>query len=182
MLLGQLCTAGPDPGLEAVLLQGYCGLAEHEQYTAWMQEYRKEEPAPAPALLATLAQFQDGIIPGSAESLDPGAGAGAGPVVQHWLDTLQVQLLQAGAALQNSFMRSSQSWSCDERLGRALAGAGTVLDSLLDCVGVTQAEQSQILLLNTVHAELTSIKERGPTLLNRYSLYCTHQEWAVGTS
>ena len=76
-------------------------------------------------------------------------------------------LLGAGACLQNTFMRSSQSWSENEKLGKSLNSANQLVQSLLTVGCVTDSEQRKILLLNMICQELVSIKDRGQTMLAR---------------
>jgi len=164
------------PRLEELLWKGYESLSEHQAYMEWVSEYRanqKEDKELAglqqsqDKFLISLSKFQDGIIPVTADSLEPGTLNKSGPVIQQMLDNLQLHLLQAAASLQNSYMRSSQSWSENDRLSKSLNQANGVIAKLLTSCSVTESEQRKILLFNMISQELTSIKERGPTMLSR---------------
>ena len=117
--------------------------------------------------LIALSKFQDGVIPVTAETLEAGQSRSQGPLIQQMLDDLQIHLLQAGACLQNTFMRSSQSWNENERLSKRLSNANNLVDQLLMTGCVTESEQRKILMFNMICQELSSIKERGITMLAR---------------
>merc|ERR1719320_1713051 len=164
------------PRLEELLWKGYESLSEHQTYIDWVKEYRanQKEDKDMNAIqqsqdkfLISLSKFQDGIIPVTADSLEPGTLNKHGPVIQQMLDNLQLHLLQAAASLQNSYMRSSQSWNENDRLSKSLNQANGVIAKLLTSSSVTESEQRKILLFNMISQELTSIKERGPTVLSR---------------
>ena len=86
-----------------------------------------------PEVNSSLSRFQDGVIPVAVESLEPSTLGRQQPIVTGLLDTLHLHLLQAAAALQNSYMRSSQSWSENDRLGRSINMANGVIGKLLTC-------------------------------------------------
>ena len=164
------------PRLEELLYRGYESLSDHQTYLDWVTSYResqaqgKTEDKTMPGqdkYLIALSRFQDGIIPVAAETLEPGQISSQGSVVQQMLEDLQIHLLQAGACLQNTFMRSSQSWSENEKLGKSLTSANQLVQSLLTVGCVTDSEQRKILLLNMICQELVSIKDRSHTMLAR---------------
>ena len=162
------------PRLEELLYRGYESLSDHQTYLDWVSSYRESQtqaegqtmPGQDKYLIA-LSRFQDGIIPVAAETLEPGQIHSQGSVIQQMLEDLQIHLLQAGACLQNTFMRSSQSWSENEKLGKSLNSANQLVQSLLTVGCVTESEQRKILLLNMICQELVSIKDRGHTMLAR---------------
>ena len=167
------------PRLEELLYKGHESLSDHQTYLDWVKEYResqKEEKGPQTPpggvlaqdkYLIALSKFQDGVIPVTAESLEPGQLSSQGSVIQHMLEDLQIHLLQAGACLQNTFMRSSQSWNENEKLAKSLNSANSLIDQLLTAGCVTESEQRKILMFNMICQELSSIKERGITVLAR---------------
>lgn len=166
------------PKLEDLLYKGYESLSDHQTYLDWVKDYRekyqKEEGdshpgavQPEDKFLIALSKFRDGAIPVTAETLEPGQRQNQGSVVQHMLEDLQIHLLQAGACLQNTFMRSSQSWNENEKLSRSLSSANNLIDHLLTAGCVTESEQRKILMFNMICQELISIKERGVTMLAR---------------
>ena len=117
------------PRLEELLWKGYESLSEHQAYIYWVKEYRANQKEDKDMIaiqqsqdkfLISLSKFQDGIIPVTADSLEPGTLNKHGPVIQQMLDNLQLHLLQAAASLQNSYMRSSQSRNENDRLSKSL--------------------------------------------------------------
>ena len=168
------------PRLEELLYKGHESLSDHQTYLDWVKDYResqKEEKENQSMqqgfvqahdkYLIALSKFQEGVIPVTAETLEPGQFRSQGSVVQQMLEDLQVHLLQAGACLQNTFMRSSQSWNDNEKLSKSLSGASSLVDQLLSTGCVTESEQRKILMFNMICQELVGIKERGITMLAR---------------
>ena len=168
------------PRLEELLYKGHESLSDHQTYLDWVKDYRecqKEEKESQnmqqgyvqahDKYLIALSKFQEGVIPVTAETLEPGQFRSQGSVVQLMLEDLQVHLLQAGACLQNTFMRSSQSWNENEKLSKSLSGASSLVDQLLSTGCVTESEQRKILMFNMICQELIGIKERGNTMLAR---------------
>ena len=163
------------PRLEELLCKGYESLSDHQNYLDWVKDYRevmKDDSQQGhmqsqDKFLIALSKFQDGVIPVTAETLEAGQSRSQGPLIQQMLDDLQIHLLQAGACLQNTFMRSSQSWNENERLSKSLSNANNLVDQLLMTGCVTESEQRKILMFNMICQELSSIKERGITMLAR---------------
>ena len=154
--------------LERELARGWERVGEHQGYTEWVASYRaargeEVEPRRQERFLATLARFQDGLIPAALEGLEVEA---EGTAVHHLLDSVHLHLLQAGGALQSTYMRSSQSWGENDRLSSSLEGAGGQLAELLTCCS-TEDETRRALLLNLIHQEVAGVKERATTLLPR---------------
>ena len=168
------------PRLEELLYKGHESLSDHQTYLDWVKDYRESQKEEKEnqnmqqgfvqahdKYLIALSKFQEGVIPVTAETLEPGQFRSQGSVVQQMLEDLQVHLLQAGACLQNTFMRSSQSWNENERLSKSLTGASSLVDQLLSTGCVTESEQRKILMFNMICQELIGIKERGITMLAR---------------
>ena len=117
------------PRLEELLWKGYESLSEHQAYIYWVKEYRANQKEDKDMIaiqqsqdkfLTSLSKFQDGIIPVTTDSLEPGTLNKHGPMIQQLLDNLQLHLLQAAASLKNSYIRSSQSWNENDRLSKSL--------------------------------------------------------------
>ena len=71
------------------------------------------------------------------------------------LDAMHLHLLQAGTALQSTYMRSSQSWGENDRLGWSLKEGASMAARLMACA-TTEGDTRRSLLLNMIHQEVDS--------------------------
>ena len=154
------------PRLEVTLGRSQQSVGEHQAYINWVSEYRAargedQTPKPHEQFLVTLSRFQDGLIPSAIDSLEVSGLEVQVPLVEHLLDAMHLHLLQAGAALQSTYMRSSQSWGENDRLGWSLK-EGTGMAARLLASATTEGDTRRSLLLNMIHQEVKNIA-RGTT-------------------
>ena len=146
------------PRLEVTLGRSQQSVGEHQAYIDWVSEYRAARgedrtSKPQEQFLVALSRFQDGLIPSTVDSLDVSGLEVQVPLVEHLLDAMHLHLLQAGTALQSTYMRSSQSWGENDRLGWSLKEGAGMTARLMACA-TTEGDTKRSLLLNMIHQEV----------------------------
>ena len=146
------------PRLEVALGRSQQSVGDHQAYLDWLAEYRasrgeSQTVKPQEQFLVALSRFQDGLIPTTVDSLEVSGLEVQVPLVEHLLDAMHLHLLQAGSALQSTYMRSSQSWGENDKLGWSLKEGANMASRLISCAS-TETDTRRSLLLNMIHQEV----------------------------